>query len=332
MLLLQLTLLFVLVLGGSSDFINIYHRAGDEVIMSCNSVNSSETSCSSIKWLYYRYMFTTDTIVSDGQINEDSPQAAKLSLGRRCSLTITNISSEDAGRYGCYFRNTNEHDTNVFLNILTLSANQSTDPVGGVTLTCTLWVYAYTYCEEDSLRWLDEERDELKQDDDEVYYSRQMKCVSDLMITRQINHNRRYTCQFVINNEVKISADYTLVSTAPVDLTSDSTPNKIIFILNIAKICLLIILVVIVTTVQIKYRRRTGAAEDAQDQDCVPDEQDSRVICDNVENHQGPAQHHGQKKRGGRGRRSDVFNSQRSSEEDVCEERTEEFYTSFNCT
>ncbi|XP_028298747.1 uncharacterized protein LOC114461109 isoform X2 [Gouania willdenowi] len=307
MLLLQLTLLFVLVLGGSSDNINIYHRAGDEVIMSCNNVDSSETSCSSIKWFYYRDMFTTDTIVSDGQINEDSPQAAKLSLGRRCSLTITNISSEDAGVYICYYGNTFKQATSVYLNILTLSANQSTDPVGGVTLTCTLLGDTYTYCEEGILRWLDEERDELKQDDDEVYYSRQMKCVSDLMITHQINHNRRYTCQFVINNEVKISADYTLVSTAP---------NKIIFILNIAKICLLIILVVIVTTVQIKYRRRTGAAEDAQDQDCVPDEQDSRVIYGNVENHQGPAQHHGQKKRGGRGRRSDVFNSQRSSEED----------------
>ncbi|XP_028296404.1 uncharacterized protein LOC114458246 [Gouania willdenowi] len=306
MLLLQLTLLFVLVLGGSSDIISIYHRAGDEVIMSCNSVNSSETSCSSFKWLYFGYR-SIDTIVSDGQINEDSPQADKLSLGRRCSLTITNISSEDAGRYICSYGKTFEHNTVVSLNILTLSAKQSTDPVGGVTLTCTLWGYANPYCEEDSLRWLDEERDELKQDDYEVYYDRQMNCVSDLIITHQINHSRRYTCQFVINNEVKISADYTLVSTAP---------NKIIFILNIAKICLLIILVVIVTTVQIKYRRRTGAAEDAQDQDCVPDEQDSRVIYENVENHQGPAQHHGQKKRGGRGRRSDVFNSQRSSEED----------------
>ncbi|XP_028296074.1 uncharacterized protein LOC114458032 [Gouania willdenowi] len=262
MLLLQLTLLFVLVLGGSSDDISIYHRAGDEVIMSCNSVNSSETSCSSIKWLYDRDMFTTiDTIVSDGQINEDSPQAAKLSLGRRCSLTITNISSEDAGAYICYYGKTYGHYTNVFLNILTLSANQSTDPVGGVTLTCTLWGYAYPYCVKGILRWLDEERDELKQDDDEVYYSRQKTCVSDLMITHQSNHSRRYTCQFVTNHEVKISADYTLVSTAAVDLTSDSTPNKIIFILNIAKICLLIILVVIVTTVQIKYRRRTGAAE-----------------------------------------------------------------------
>ncbi|XP_028298742.1 uncharacterized protein LOC114461106 [Gouania willdenowi] len=206
--------------------------------------------------------------------------------------------------------------TLLFVLVLGVSANQSTDPVGGVTLTCTLWRYRYISCEEGILRWLDEERDELKQDDDEVYYSRQKKCVSDLMITHQINHSRRYTCQFVEYNEVKISADYTLVSTAPVDLTSDSTPNKIIIIINIAKICLLIILVVIVTTVQIKYRRRTGAAEDAQDQDCVPDEQDSRVIYDNVENHQGPAQHHGQKKRGGRGRRSDVFNSQRSSEED----------------
>ncbi|XP_028295998.1 uncharacterized protein LOC114457988 isoform X2 [Gouania willdenowi] len=271
MLLLQLTLLFVLVLGaGSSDYIFIFHRPGDEVIMPCNSVDSSETSCSSIKWLYDRDIFTTDTIVSDGQINEDSPQADKLSLGRRCSLTITNISSKDAGVYKCYYGNTNEPDTKVYLNILTISANQSTDPVGGVTLTCSLWVVGYISCVKGILRWLDEERDEMKQDDDEVYYIKQKTCGSDLIITHQINHSRRYTCQFVMNNEVKISADYTLVSTAPVDLTSDSTPNKIIFILNIAKICLLIILVVIVTTVQIKYRRRTGAAEDAQDQDCVP--------------------------------------------------------------
>ncbi|XP_028295996.1 uncharacterized protein LOC114457987 isoform X3 [Gouania willdenowi] len=281
MLLLQLTLLFVLVLGaGSSDDIYIYHRAGDEVIMSCNSVNSSETSCSSVDWFYYRDIFTIDTIVSDGQINKDSPQADKLSLGRRCSLTITNISSEDAGAYRCRYRNTYEHDTVVYLNILTLSANQSTDPVGGVTLTCTLWGYTDSYCEEDSLRWLDEERDELKQDDDEVYYSRQKNCVSDLIITHQINHSRRYTCQFVDNNEVKISADYTLVSTAPVDLTSDSTPNKIIIIIIIivASVGLLTILVIVGLTVFIKSRKKTGAAEeDAPKRAHVPDGEESSV-------------------------------------------------------
>ncbi|XP_028296520.1 uncharacterized protein LOC114458314 [Gouania willdenowi] len=263
MLLLQLTLLFVLVLGGSSDDILIYHRAGDEVIMSCNNVNSSETSCSLINWLYYRDRFTIDIIVSGGQINEDSPQADKLSLGRRCSLTITNISSEDAGLYRCYYGKTYEHYTYVFLNILTLSANQSTDPVGGVTLTCTLWRYTYSNCEEGSLRWLDEERDELKQDDDKVYYSRQMNCVSHLIITHQINHSRRYTCQFVKNNEVKISADYTLVST--VDLTSDSTPNKIIFIIIGASVGLLTILVIdeeesSVTYVTVSYRNRNQEA------------------------------------------------------------------------
>ncbi|XP_028297397.1 uncharacterized protein LOC114459307 [Gouania willdenowi] len=247
--------------------------------MSCNSVDSSETSCSSIKWLYNRDINTTEIIVSDGQINKDSPQAAKLSLGRRCSLTITNISSEDAGVYNCYYGKTYEHYTSVYLNILTLSANQSTDPVGGVTLTCTLWGDIYTYCVKDNLRWLDEERDELKQDGDEVYYSRQKKCVSDLIITHQINHSRRYTCQFVINNEVKISADYTLVSTAPVDLTSDSTPNKIIFIIIIvASVGLLTILVIVGLTVFIKSRRKTGAAEeDAPKRARVPDGEESTV-------------------------------------------------------
>ncbi|XP_028298728.1 uncharacterized protein LOC114461088, partial [Gouania willdenowi] len=225
---------------------------------------------------YYGYISTIDTIVSDGQINEDSPQADKLSLGRRCSLTITNISSEDAGVYRCYYRNT--YDTNVYLNILTLSANQSTDPVGGVTLTCSLWRYTGIYCVEGSLRWLDEERDELKQDGDEVYKSRQKKCVSDLIITHQINHSRRYTCQFVINNEVKISADYTLVSTAPVDLTSDSTPNKIIFItIIVASVGLLTILVIVGLTVFIKSRRKTGAAEDAPKRARVPDGEESSV-------------------------------------------------------
>ncbi|XP_028296519.1 uncharacterized protein LOC114458313 [Gouania willdenowi] len=267
MLLLLLTLLFVIGAGaGSSDDIYIYHRAGDEVIMSCNSVNPSETSCSLINWLYNRDTSVTKSIVSDGQIKEDSPQAAKLSLGRGCSLTITNISSEDAGRYICRYGNTHEHDTSVYLNILTLSANQSTVPVGGVTLTCTLWRYTYSYCEEDSLRWLDEERDELKQDgDDKVYYSRQTNCVSYLIITHQSNHSRRYTCQFVINKEEKISADYTLVST-----------DKMIFIIIIivASVGLLTILVIVGLTVFIKSRRKTGAAEeeDAPKRARVPDE------------------------------------------------------------
>uniref|UniRef100_A0A8C5DUC6 Ig-like domain-containing protein n=1 Tax=Gouania willdenowi TaxID=441366 RepID=A0A8C5DUC6_GOUWI len=261
MLLLLLTLLFVIGAGaGSSDDIYIYHRAGDEVIMSCNIVDSSETSCSIINWLYNRDTSGTHTIVRDGQINKVSPQADKLSLDHRCSLTITNISSEDAGRYICRYGNTYEHDTNVYLNILTLSADQSTDPVGGVTLTCTLWRHTYISCEEHSLRWLDEERDELKKDDDEVHYSGQMNCVSHLTITHQSNHSRRYTCQFVKSNEVKISANYTLVST--VDLTSDSTSNKMIIIIIGASVGLLTILVIVGLTVFITSRRKTGAAEE----------------------------------------------------------------------
>lgn len=54
-------------------------------------------------------------------------------------------------------------------------------------------------------------------------FHRQMNCVSLLTVKHQSGHNRRYTCQLVKKNNVKIEADYTPVFTS--GITSDP-PEK----------------------------------------------------------------------------------------------------------
>lgn len=47
-------------------------------------------------------------------------------------------------------------------------------------------------------------------------FMEQRNCVSVLTVKRQSGHNRRYTCQFVEENNVKIEAEYTPIFTGEI--------------------------------------------------------------------------------------------------------------------
>uniref|UniRef100_A0A3B3THA2 Ig-like domain-containing protein n=1 Tax=Poecilia latipinna TaxID=48699 RepID=A0A3B3THA2_9TELE len=88
---------------------------GENVVLPCNSPSSSYP-CSIVNWLYSRDTSTTHTEVKNGKVVQSSPRASRLNMDSSCSLTINNITADDAGRYIC--RPGSVSDASVDENIL----------------------------------------------------------------------------------------------------------------------------------------------------------------------------------------------------------------------
>nr|XP_005732872.1 PREDICTED: uncharacterized protein LOC102214980 [Pundamilia nyererei] len=216
--------------------------------MPCDDVPDT---CSMVIWAYSKHESQTINMVHNGIVEKNSAQAARLSLHSNCSLSINNITAEDAGQYFCRPEGTADQDTTVDLNILTISVFPSdTDPKddGNVTLECSLFRYYPSPCKENSMRWVDETGS--------VLWDRDVKnigrtCVSLLTVKLQSGNKKRYTCQFEDNNTVKIEAHYTPV-------LIDSTPNEAFIIIGAV---MLVLVVAVIAAVFIKYRRRAKVTE-----------------------------------------------------------------------
>uniref|UniRef100_A0AAX7VSW6 Ig-like domain-containing protein n=1 Tax=Astatotilapia calliptera TaxID=8154 RepID=A0AAX7VSW6_ASTCA len=250
-----LTFILILVLqcevGVSETKHVLYLTPGNDVIMPCDNVPDT---CSMVIWAYSKHESQTINMVHNGIVEKNSAQADRLSLHSNCSLSINNITAEDAGQYFCRPEGNADQDTTVDLNILTISAFPSdTDPKddGNVTLECSLFRYYPSPCKENSMRWVDETGS--------VLWDRDVKntghtCVSLLTVKLQSGNKKRYTCQFEDNNTVKIEAHYTPV-------LIDSTPNKAFIIIGAV---MLVLVVAVIAAVFIKYRRRAKVTEDIQ--------------------------------------------------------------------
>ncbi|XP_061603000.1 uncharacterized protein LOC133464831 [Cololabis saira] len=206
--------------AGISDDIVLHHRAGDDVVLLCN-VDSSHYPCSDVDWIYNTDLYE-QLIVYSGNIEETSPGADRMSLSSDCSLIINNITAEDAGCYNCWIRN-NVGSTSVYLSVLTVSPSPpDVDPGrdGDVTLRCSLVRDRYFGpCEQNSIIWVDETGSVLLGEGDGFVSGGQNNCVSDLMVKHQRRSKRRFTCQVVEGDRVKIDAEYTL------DFTDSSVIN-----------------------------------------------------------------------------------------------------------
>ncbi|XP_041831511.1 uncharacterized protein LOC121633495 isoform X2 [Melanotaenia boesemani] len=240
--------------GVSGGIIDLYNKPGDEVVIPCNSKPSS-SSCSNVHWFYSRderHVFQWE--VKEGNVDENSARAARLSVNSNCSLIINNITDEDVGFYICRLGRTGSFDADVYLNILTVSPSPPDADLqkDEVTLTCSLWRFSnINPCKQSSFRWLDDEGTEL-QDESVDFYVRQTNCVSNLTVKHQRDHNRRFTCQFVEGNSVKIEAHY----------TPDSTESQQTIIIIIGAVVGVMLLFFIITVFIIKCRRRTKETED----------------------------------------------------------------------
>uniref|UniRef100_A0AAZ1XNM5 Ig-like domain-containing protein n=1 Tax=Oreochromis aureus TaxID=47969 RepID=A0AAZ1XNM5_OREAU len=94
----------------------LYLTPGNDVVMPCDNVADT---CSRIIWAYNIYESETIIMVHNGIVEKNSAQAARLSLHSNCSLSIKNITAEDAGHYLCRPEGNTDQDTTVHLNILT---------------------------------------------------------------------------------------------------------------------------------------------------------------------------------------------------------------------
>ena len=66
-------------------------------------------------------------------------------------------------------------------------------------------------CKLNSVRWVDEKGTELLGKGVGFEFRGQTNCVSRLTVNHQSGNNRRFTCQFLEGNSVKIDAHYTPV-------------------------------------------------------------------------------------------------------------------------
>ncbi|XP_043963108.1 uncharacterized protein LOC122825668 [Gambusia affinis] len=138
---------------------------------------------------------------------QSSPRSARLSLDRNCSLIINNIMAEDAGCYKCLLWNRGHNDAHVHLNNMIISSSPpDVDPTKNeeITLLCSLMRLGS--CPDKSFLWVDETGSELTGEGDGYKYGGQIGCVSSLTVNLQ--SSRRFTCQFVEGNKVKIEAHY----------------------------------------------------------------------------------------------------------------------------
>ncbi|XP_029966129.1 uncharacterized protein LOC115401890 isoform X1 [Salarias fasciatus] len=253
---------------GGISFYDLYQRPEDDVLLPCLQVSLSETRCSGINWLYDKDASRTFTDVRYGVVQKRSPRAARLSLHTNCSLIIKNITAEDAGQYTCRYTWDAKGDTQVFLNILTISSSSTdTDPNKDeeVTLSCSLLKFN-GWCKPRSLRWVDETEAELVGEGDGFKYEGQTNCVSYLTVKLQTEHSRRYTCQYVDRTAVKIEAHYSTVSSGP---TSDKA-----FVFIIGGVVGLLVLLLVIAVILLKCRKQAKATKDALKLANIPEETD----------------------------------------------------------
>uniref|UniRef100_A0AAY5KUY9 Ig-like domain-containing protein n=1 Tax=Esox lucius TaxID=8010 RepID=A0AAY5KUY9_ESOLU len=208
-----LLILVFLLTGVSGDTRSLFTRVGDTVSLSCTNV--VYPNCSSTTWTYHR-TGSQNAIeeVALGKIETNSERADRLKVGSHCSLHISDVRAEDAGKYTCqqYLSNGSQHgsDAPVHLSVLTNSLSTPvTDvkPDRPVTLRCFLYTYEGSgicsrgVTEHVSLLWVDEAGNKLKKDS-RHQVTQTSDCDITLTLTLQKeDNNRKWICQLTINEK-----------------------------------------------------------------------------------------------------------------------------------
>ncbi|XP_078798812.1 uncharacterized protein LOC101155651 isoform X1 [Oryzias latipes] len=227
---------------------HLYQRVGDDVLLPCRT-KSSSSSCSDVTWLYQKDPDAASiTEVKNGNVVQSSARASRLSVSSDCSLLVTNITDEDAGRFLCQLRNKNEFE--VYLNTLSISKDPpEVDPRGNgsVTLQCSLNRHDKTIlCKQNSIIWVDETGSHLSGEGVGFEFRGQRNCVSVLTVKHQSGNNKRFTCKFV-EDEVQIDAVYVL--------DFSESPQSITVIIIGAVVGVVLVLLVVFSILLFRSRR-----------------------------------------------------------------------------
>uniref|UniRef100_A0A4W5Q932 Ig-like domain-containing protein n=1 Tax=Hucho hucho TaxID=62062 RepID=A0A4W5Q932_9TELE len=223
---LLVTVLYLLT-GVSGETLSMFSRVGDDVSLPCNNV--VYPNCSSTVWNYNRAGSTvTIEVVALGKIKDDKTE--RLSLGSDCSLHVSNVRAEDAGRYTCqqFLTETgSQHggDAPVDLSVLTISSTTPvTDltPDADMTLRCSLFSFMGhgTQCISGvSLSWVLNETGTEPQKYSGSQDPQHSSCDITLTVTLQKkDNNRKWTCTLTEKGNVKISIDFTSTFSGPQNL------------------------------------------------------------------------------------------------------------------
>ncbi|XP_015260443.1 PREDICTED: uncharacterized protein LOC107104838 [Cyprinodon variegatus] len=199
--------------------------------------------------------------VQRGNIVQSSSKAAKLSVDNDCSLIINSITAEDARGYRCQIQDGGSSDPDVYLNLMSISPEDADQTENKITLLCSLVRFSSLGpCPENSLLWVDETGTGLT-GEGVGYQFRQTGCDSYLTVKLQSSSSsRRYTCQFVEGNTVKIEAHYQLEG------STDWSPLS--FIMLTLRITALILMVGITADI-IRTRGRKKPRKDVNVHDAV---------------------------------------------------------------
>ncbi|XP_049445428.1 uncharacterized protein LOC125896693 isoform X7 [Epinephelus fuscoguttatus] len=264
---LGLILIFMLQFEGiSGTIIFQYYRPGHDATLPCATISSTETTCSSVTWLYNKNVSQTSTEVENGNVMKSSARAARLSVDTGCSLVINKVTAEDVGFYTCQQGRSTSQDVDIFLSVLSVSPSPpDADPKrdGEVTLECSLSRYSNLGpCPQNSVRWVNETGAALLGEGVGYKFLRQTECVSALTVKRQSGNNRKYTCQFVDNNKIEIEADYTP------DFTESTGWSPLSYVMLALRIAGLILMIVItIHVIRIKWNTKPLDDDDSENND-----------------------------------------------------------------
>ncbi|KAK7889530.1 hypothetical protein WMY93_025090 [Mugilogobius chulae] len=163
-------------------FIYKYFRAGEDVTVPCDRLKHQGPSCSNVDWLY------DDGSKADIKVSEGQSQDPRLRLNSNCSVTVQNVSSEDAGSFVCRLSGRPDSDTVVYLSVLTVSRAPPDPNQNNITLQCKLWRYRPHDCSGGGFYWLDQDKKNLS--------VRENVCESSLEVDLQKKYSRTFTCQY----------------------------------------------------------------------------------------------------------------------------------------
>ncbi|XP_075940322.1 uncharacterized protein LOC142942043 isoform X4 [Anarhichas minor] len=163
-------------------------RDGDEVTLPCNSVIDDHENCDSNEWLFTNSRRRPAVLlVRDGQIVKD--KSDRLSVSKKCSLVIKNVTDEDVARYECRQLRSGQllgADAEVRLSVVTMTEHEVNDEV---TLRCSVSTFLGRCVHR--VKWLLQGQD--VEEDNKDFKTSQAECSTSLtFLTSHLIYTSRF--------------------------------------------------------------------------------------------------------------------------------------------